>query len=125
MRNPLVSFTVFSILLSCSSQGLEGPLTADAAVYAACKKCQMSAVQMTWLSLKIKESKEKPEKSGNFWAISTSAGVIIAHQPTVMSCLGCVLFDCNGNTPSLSPSVVANEVIPGMNSTNLIYEMGT
>lgn len=78
---------------------------------------------MSWLAAKIEEAENDVTKSGNFYAIPTSEGVVIVHQPMIMSCMGCARFDCQGNTPTLSQQVVQNELIPGMNSSNLIYDM--
>src|SRR5689334_3684068 len=110
MRTSLLLFLFSALLFSC---GGDEPMTKEGAVRAACAKCRLNTSQMTWLSLKIKEAQEKPEKNGNFYAISTSACVVIVHQPVVMSCLGCVRFDCSGNTPTLSSEVISNEVVPG------------
>lgn len=122
MRLSLHSFLLLTVLFSCNEN--DGPMTSSGAVDAACAKCHLNAFQMQWLSERIQEAQEKPEKNGNFYLISTSEGIVIVHQPAIMSCLGCLRFNCIGGTPTLSASVIEHELVPGMNSDNLIYSMG-
>jgi hypothetical protein len=75
---------------------------------------------MPWLDEKIREAQSSPSKDGSFYAITTSAGVVIVHQPIVLSCMGCLRYDCFGNTPTLTEKVITDEVIPGMVDANRI-----
>ena len=119
MKSTLL-FIATILLFACSDDAIHYE---PFAIRAACIRCHMSTAEMAWLSVKIKEAKDDVTKSGNFYAIPTSEGVIIVHQRIVMSCMGCLRYDCHGNTPTLSDDVVINELAPGMNSGNLIYKM--
>ena len=116
----LLSIVSTLFLFSCSNDFIS---TEPWAIRTACAKCGMSAVEMRWLAVRIQEAKDDVTKSGNFYAVPTSEGVVIIQQPVIMSCLGCLRFDCHGITPTLSESVIKDELIQGMNSGNLIYEM--
>jgi hypothetical protein len=117
---PALLFAVLFVLFSCTDHVI---LTETSAIDAACARCGKSQEEMLWLSAKIGQAKNDPMMNGNFYAVSTSEGVVIVHQPVIMSCMGCGRFDCNGDASTVSPQVVVNELVPGMNSSNLIYAM--
>jgi hypothetical protein len=119
MRTCLL-FLALVALLSCDN-GDSAP-NEKLAISKACAKCDLTVTEMNWLAVKINESKTSVEKSGSLYAISTSQGVIIVHQLLIMSCMGCQRYDCHGNTPTLTEQVVMNELVPGMNASNVIFE---
>jgi hypothetical protein len=116
----LLYYVALFILLGCSDDNKDPE---SAAMTKACEKCGLVPADMAWLDKLVRESKAEPSKSGNFYAVKTSVGVLIVHQPMIASCLGCVRYDCNGEIPVLSEQVVINELIAGMTSENLIYSV--
>jgi hypothetical protein len=82
--------------------------------------CQSSSTEMTWLQVLIAESKSDPYFNGPIYAVPLADRVIFVHQPYVMSCLGCLLYDCGGNVVERS-EVDLEALVSGMTDSNMIY----
>ncbi|HEY9049370.1 MAG TPA: hypothetical protein VIN08_25890 [Ohtaekwangia sp.] len=117
-RNVILLFLLLS-LLACSSDDLS--LKESGAIQKACERCQKNANDMKWLKEKIQDSQRSDYWKGNFYIVSTNEGEVIVHQPMVMSCFGCLRFDCNGNTAVLSDAAIET-VMHNINDGNLLYK---
>jgi hypothetical protein len=112
MKKYITAITVL-LLFACSDHDT---YPENSAVAKACKVCQTNPTEMQWLREIIQEN------NGNVYAINTSAGVYIIHQPVYMSCLACVRYTCSGSQPASVPPAVQEELQNGIKESNLIYE---
>ena len=90
------------------------------AVRKACVACSESKIEMAWMTAIIEEGKDDAAKAGFIYSIEQDGRVIFIHQMWVLSCLGCVLYDCNGERIELH-EVDHEDVISKMTEANLIY----
>ncbi len=114
-------FTYLLLFSAFACADTEPNLEVESAIARACRACDTHPRDMEWLAELIRAGDANPVAHGNFYAIPTSEGVVIIHQPWVLSCMACSRYDCQGNTPELSESVIVNELIQQMNATTLIY----
>ncbi|HEU5146173.1 MAG TPA: hypothetical protein VFT90_05645 [Chryseosolibacter sp.] len=83
-------------------------------------KCGKSPSDMRWLDDIIKESQHDVGLSGNIYAVNVDSKVIFIHQPAVMSCYACIMYDCNGDR--IEPTAVdLQKVANAMGPSALIY----
>ncbi|MBL7856735.1 MAG: hypothetical protein JNM57_03525 [Cyclobacteriaceae bacterium] len=118
------SFLVILVLIAagCADSEDRGKETSVfLAVKKAAGKCQTSLPAMTWLRDLIQNSQNNPHYQGDFYAVSTSMGTVIVQQPLIMSCLGCIRFDCSGNPITTIEDSRLEELMQGINSDNKIY----
>ena len=59
--------------------------------------CQKSAAEMAWLSTLVHQVQTDMALNGDIYAGSIDGQVMFVHQPLIMSCLACVVYDCDGN----------------------------
>ena len=59
--------------------------------------CQKSADEMSWLSTLVHQAQTDMAMFGDIYAGSVDGRVLFVHQPMVMSCLACIVYDCDGN----------------------------
>jgi len=57
---------------------------------------------MVWLANLIESVKKDPSLQGNIYRGSYDDYVIFIHQPAVLSCLACIVYDCDGNKLDIS-----------------------
>lgn len=122
MTRPLAILFVV-MLLACSSDEefneLEGTSTALAARRAAAF-CGVSTRQMLWLQELIQASQDDPALAGPVYAFRSNGEGVFMHQPWIMSCLGCIMYDCEGNR--LDPlQVDKTELSAGFQNLTTIY----
>jgi len=113
MRTFLSFFACLFILLSCSSNDVNPK---DVAIKKACQACQTESADMDWLRTIVNKN------DGNVYAIHTSEGMMIVHQPVVMSCLSCVRYTCSGLLVGYLTETFEQELQAGVKKSNLIYE---
>src|SRR5688572_19182391 len=112
------SLLLITLLLSCERSDTGTP--AARAVGMACITCGKTPSEMQWLKALILQSEVDMSLRGNIYRGYYDTQVIIIHQPMIMSCLACVIYDCDGNR--LDTSVMDHEKIRlNMDSHNLIY----
>jgi hypothetical protein len=90
------------------------------AVRKACVACSASKAEMAWMTAIIEEAKDNAAKDGFIYSIKHGGRVIFIHQMFVLSCLGCVLYDCKGERIELN-EVDHENVMSKMTEANLIY----
>lgn len=82
------------ILLSCEGED-EKPL--GASIHLAALQCGKSIDQMQWLTGLISRSEDDATLIGDIYAGKLDGQVVFIHQPLIMSCLACIVYDCDGN----------------------------
>lgn len=112
MKKYIYTITVL-LLIACSDHDT---YSESFAVAKACKICDTNPSEMQWLRDIIQEN------NGNVYAINTSEGVFIIHQPIHMSCIGCVRYTCSGSQPTVVTPAVQEEIQNGIKKSNLIYK---
>lgn len=113
MKTYLYLFLNLILLSCCSNEDLNPESTA---IRKACRVCASTPAEMEWLRDIVQEN------DGNIYAIATSDGVVIIHQPVVMSCLACVRYTCAGVRINSVSATVQQELQNGIRNSNLIYE---
>jgi len=106
-------FVCLAMLLACSDSDVN---LKDVAIEKACKACQTESADMDWLRTIVNKN------DGNVYAIHTSEGMMIVHQPVVMSCMGCVRYTCSGLLVGYLTDTFEQELLTGIKKSNLIYE---
>jgi len=86
----------------------------------ACEKCDRTVSEMQWLSELIDKSANDMQFQGPIYAITETDRTLFIHQAYIRSCLGCVIYDCDGNSIDIQ-SVDMQEIAGAMNDSNLIY----
>jgi hypothetical protein len=108
-------------LISCSKQEAVGhffPLE-EQALSVAASKCQ-NPYEMDWLRDLIKLAEENTQYKGSIYAIQYSNGTVFLLQPWISSCFACSLFNCNGDTLTLSEGE-KSEILAEAKDENVIY----
>ena len=109
-----------AILFGCSDENLEKDKV-DTAVARASIYCGSSSAQLSWLRLIIEESEKDGTLKGNIYTFQSNGKTVFMHQPWIMSCLGCIMYDCQGNR--LKPEDIDQEKLAnGFQDLILIYE---
>jgi hypothetical protein len=105
----------FILLLSCANHEFrDDPMTIT------CKKCGKSSSDMQWMASLLENTKTNPSLFGDIYAVPLDGSIIIIHQPIIMSCFACVLYDCDGNRLEHG-TLDLQKLLKGMNSANLVY----
>ena len=94
--------------------------TLSDSILLAAAKCGQSPSTMRWLDDLIRESEQDAALKGNIYAIKVDGEVIFIHQPMVMSCFACIMYDCNGNRIDRT-GVDLQKVTDAMSPGALIY----
>jgi hypothetical protein len=84
------------------------------------KLCGKAASDMKWLEDLIQNSQTDGTLHGDVYAVKLDGRVIFIHQPMIMSCLACVLYDCEGNPIAMS-TIDWEKLRDLMNSSSKIY----
>jgi len=58
--------------------------------------CGKTPSEMTWLSDLVHEASTDPTLNGDIYAGQVDGQTIFIHQPLIMSCLACIIYDCDG-----------------------------
>lgn len=102
-------------LLACANH----EFTPDPMV-TACEKCGKSQAEMQWLEAIIESAKTNEGQMGDIYAIPYDGTTIFIHQPVVMSCMACLIYDCDGNRIEYA-ALDGQKLTQGMNRSNLIF----
>lgn len=93
----------------------------SSSVYIASLRCAKSTSEMTWLQELIDKVKNDATQLGDIYAGKYGDQVVFIHQPIVMSCLACVVYDCDGNR--LDIATLDHEKLRLLiNNWNVIYK---
>jgi hypothetical protein len=83
--------------------------------------CNTSSSNLVWLSAVLDKAQKGGDLEGSVYAFRYSKGVAIVHQPVIMSCFACALYDCSG-TLITERSGIEEEIMLGMKNGNLILK---
>lgn len=106
---------LFLFIFACADNDRELP-----PVKLASMRCGKSVSEMQWLQDLIKLGEADMAKRGDIYAGSYDDQVIFIHQPLILSCLACVIYDCDGNKLD-SSTMDVNKIILSMEPKNRIY----
>lgn len=107
------------VLFACADEDTDVNAE-EKAIRKACEVCNASRGDMQWFTTLLSGFDNQPSTQGDIYAVKHHDEIIIIHQPLVMSCLGCVLYRCDGTQILLFP-VDHQELVKGMNAKNRIY----
>ncbi|HLT82572.1 MAG TPA: hypothetical protein VKZ86_16205 [Cyclobacteriaceae bacterium] len=94
----IFSLLLFAGVLACSSDDNEFKATdTSLAVKKAALLCSTTQTEMAWMFQLIESSKDDPTLHGPIYAFHSHGQTVFVHQPWIMSCLACILYDCEGN----------------------------
>lgn len=82
--------------------------------------CEKSAVEMQWFKTLLHQAATDESLRGDIYAVPVDGNILFAHQPWLMSCFGCVLYDCGGNKIDMA-TVDHEKVVAGMTADNRIF----
>lgn len=75
---------------------------------------------MQWLGTLIENAKTNTGQMGDIYAVPYDGNTVFIHQPVVMSCLACLLYDCDGNRIDMA-TVDTQKLTRGMDHSTLIF----
>ena len=83
--------------------------------------CGKKPAEMLWLKDLILTAKTDMSQNGNIYRGFYDGEVIFIHQPMIMSCLACIIYNCAGQT--LDPATMDHEKLRlNMSAENLVYK---
>ena len=106
-------------LVSCADHKFDNSSAQESMTMAAVL-CQKTVAEMVWFQDLLNRIEADESLRGDIYAVSIDSRIIFAHQPLIMSCYGCVLYDCNGNRIDMA-TVDHEKVVAGMVGRNRIY----
>jgi hypothetical protein len=120
----VLNFALLVLLLSCVNH--EFPFDDDnlPSIQAiAAKKCGHS--DMGWFATVLQQAQGisttgYTSTMGYIYAVSVDGRVLFIHQPLIMSCLACIIYDCYGNRVDIA-TVDLQKVAAAMTPANLLY----
>lgn len=120
----ILTILFIAAALACSSDNNESKGTPlGLALKRAGSFCNVSQNEMDWLLKLIAEIESKDSDlslQGPIYAFRSNGQGIFMHQPWIMSCLGCILYDCKGNR--IDPQDIDQSVLSaGFQSLTEIY----
>lgn len=116
-----LSILLVASALACSSDENELKVSATSlAVKRAAVFCNVPQSEMTWLALLIEATKDDISTAGPIYAFRSNGEGIFMHQPWIMSCMGCILYDCEGNRMD-SQEIDATALTAGFQNLTEIY----
>jgi hypothetical protein len=68
----------------------------------ACDQCHKTIPEMNWLEQIIVKAESEDSSKGSIYMGHLDGAVVIVYQPLIMSCLACLVYDCEGNRLSLN-----------------------
>jgi hypothetical protein len=83
--------------------------------------CDTSSSDLAWLSEILDKAQKGGSLQGSVYAFRYSKGVAIVHQPVIMSCFPCALYDCSG-TLITDRAGIEEEIVQGVKNENLILK---
>ncbi len=108
-----------ALLPGCDDDAKKNPV--DIAMERAAIYCASSSSQLVWLKTLIEKSGEDPSLAGRIYTFQSDGRTVFMLQPWIMSCLGCIMYDCQGNrleAEDIDRAMLAN----GFQDLTLIYD---
>ncbi|MDQ2657193.1 MAG: hypothetical protein M3Y60_07210 [Bacteroidota bacterium] len=113
----VVTLLSILLLLSCDDGNAD---SARGSVSLGAFMCGKKPMEMVWLRDLITKAKTDMALNGNIYRGYYDSQVIFIHQPLIMSCLACIIYDCDGN--KLDPATLDHEKIRlNMTTANIVY----
>lgn len=119
MSRPLLLIG-FLLSISCDDHNQSTKSPSPTVVLAAAK-CGRATADMAWMHDLMEQSKKDVTLSGNIYAFALDGQTIFVHQPAVISCMGCVLYNCDGTRIDVA-TIDIQVVVERMTPSNLIYD---
>jgi len=91
----------------------------EQAVSLAAVRCNNPS-EMNWLRDVIKLAEVNNEYKGFIYAIPYRTETVFLHQPWISDCMGCHLYDCDGETLLLTEGE-KSEIMAAVKDENIIY----
>lgn len=114
------SVSLFLIILLLSCEDNDRP-TANGSVAIGAFMCGKKPAEMLWLKDLITKAKTDMSQNGNIYRGFYDGEVIFIHQPMIMSCLACIVYNCDGK--KLDPATLDHEKLRlNMSAENLVYK---
>lgn len=114
-----IRFLLLLFLSACTNHDLRKP-EKEMALEAACDRCGKTPAEMSWFGGLVVKAESEESWRGDIYAGSLNGSSIFIHQPIIISCMACHVYDCAGNRLTLTSEEIqlaANE----MTESNLIY----
>ena len=115
MRN----FLVLLLLTACVNHEFPNNDVATA-VDRACKLCNKPISEMMWFAEIVRKADSDPGLQGNIYKARIDDQVLFIHQPAIMSCVACVVYNCNGDRVSADPALI-EKIIPFFTTEHLLF----
>jgi hypothetical protein len=115
---PVVYFAfLLSLFSGCTYH--DSPANASGFNYA-CDQCGKTVDQMDWLETLFQKAQEDPSAQGNIYLVEFDGEIIFIHQPIIMSCMPCQLYNCDGDKIDNS-TIDLQALADKMNSAHTIF----
>ena len=114
----ILNIAMVMMMTACTSHNIVNN-NISAVLEKARGKCDNSTEEMSWLQDLIIHA-EKNGQQGNIYAVHLDNETIIIHQPFVMSCLACNLYNCAGEKLDFAHHRT-EELLSSLTEKNLIY----
>lgn len=75
---------------------------------------------MAWFESVLQQADTDPAQQGNIYLAKINNQVLFIHQPAVMSCLACVVYDCQGNRIETDPALIV-QIIPFLTDEHRMF----
>jgi hypothetical protein len=119
MKMRTLQYLALVALAGCIDEDLNKNSPEMAATMAS-RLCGTSTADLQWLQELMQNSQTDITLQGDLYAVRMEGRVIFVHQPLIMSCLACVLYDCEGNPIDVS-TIDREKLREGMNPSSRIY----
>lgn len=118
MRSAIVIIS-YICFISCADR--EDPVTSPKLALAkACVSCGKTPDEMEWFDNLLRLAGTDDALRGDIYVTSIDGNIVFIHQPLIMGCLACVLYDCDGN--KIPPEDFDHEKLRvGMTTANRIF----
>jgi hypothetical protein len=121
MTSRAASLVLSLMVFACVNHDLE-PSSRKTALLVASSMCGKDAADMNWFDALLQAGETDFGQRGDIYAIVLDGNVIFVHQPVILSCWACRLYDCNGDLIQIT--VENHEKIwQSMNSATKIYSI--
>ena len=67
--------------------------------------CKKNYAEMQWYKTLLQDIRSDQALVGDIYSVEVDGNRIFIHQPMIMSCWACVLYDCDGN--KIPPNAIA------------------
>lgn len=115
-----VRIFILIVLTACANHDLRKP-SKEFAMQRACEQCNKTTSEMFWFQGLLDKAETEESWKGTIYAGELNDETIFVHQPVIVSCMACHVYDCDGNRRTLTSDelqLAANQ----MTDANKIYD---